>query len=114
MSGLSHEQIDMIRKLKDMIICEQCPLDWPYIVGTNLAQLNSKLSMDRVIPFTASTTSCTSKKHHKYHARAIVYKGSAETGTHSSHREFLAEGESGTGVLGALENLWVMILEDAH
>jgi hypothetical protein len=53
------------------------------------------------------------KEHDTYHARAIVYEGSDHTGTHTHHRSLLAEGESDTGVLGALENLWIMILEDA-
>lgn len=54
------------------------------------------------------------RKHHKYHARAIVYEGSDETRTHSSRWEFLAEGESSTSALGALEDLWTMVVEDAQ
>ena len=67
MSSLSHEHLDMMRKLKDMIIRK--PTSAPL---------------------------------------------SDETRTHSSRWEFLAEGESSTSALGALEDLWTMVVEDAQ
>ena len=69
--------------------------------------------MDGVILSIVSMMSCTSRKHHEYNARAIVCKGSDEVGIHSTLGGFLAEVEADTGVLGALENLWNMVLEDA-
>lgn len=69
--------------------------------------------MNDVILSIVSMMSCTSRKHHEYNARAIVCKGSDEVGIHSTLGGFLAEVEADTGVLGALENLWNMVLEDA-